>query len=159
MEGFDEFIKKYSRLFLIIAIALAITMAVMRNKTVVKKTLKSLRDAVPGAVYTKNKSVKVPDNKYVKKIIEAADSIFATTSAKDAIITSGEELTAIHSEKSKHYEGLALDIRSHSLRSYKEKKRVEQAFKETLGEDYDVIFHYNDGYVEHYHIEYDPKDK
>ena len=56
-----------------------------------------------------------------------------------------------HSEKSRHFSGHAIDLRTRHL-SLTQINAWIDAIKEALGRDYDVIFEGN-----HIHVEYDPK--
>ena len=73
----------------------------------------------------------------------------------DCTITSA--LDGEHMEGSKHYEGLAVDLRTHTLNSEHTKTHVIVAIRNALGDDYDVLLHAPDTINEHIHIEYDPK--
>ena len=69
---------------------------------------------------------------------------------KTVTVTSGIE--GSHSRGSKHYAGMAFDLRtSHLLTS--EREAIEKDLKASLGADFDVVFEGN-----HFHIEYDPKE-
>jgi len=69
----------------------------------------------------------------------------------ELVITSGTD--GVHMQGSKHYEGLAVDIRSRTIRA-ENLSRFIVNLKDALGVDFDVVLE-ND----HIHIEYDPKKK
>ena len=69
----------------------------------------------------------------------------------NCVITSGRE--GIHSEKSRHYSGEALDYRTSHLPAEIINK-VVNILAVQLGRDFDVIFE-----KDHIHVEYDPKRK
>lgn len=58
-----------------------------------------------------------------------------------------------HMKNSKHYEGMATDVRSKNLSS-EEGEMVCQYLRKILGRDFDVVIE-----TTHIHIEYDPKEK
>tara|TARA_Y100000310_G_C20690483_1_gene821854 strand:- start:1389 stop:1697 length:309 start_codon:yes stop_codon:yes gene_type:complete len=68
----------------------------------------------------------------------------------ECVITSAVE--GRHKEGSKHYEGLAIDIRIRFFNSQEQKNEVFLKIQAELGPDYDVVLHDT-----HIHIEYDPK--
>jgi len=68
------------------------------------------------------------------------------------VITSGVDGT--HMRASKHYDGLALDIRSKGMF---DKKGTLQRLKTVLGSDFDVILEAEGKDNEHIHVEFDPK--
>jgi hypothetical protein len=57
-----------------------------------------------------------------------------------------------HKPNSKHYEGLALDIRTNNIPDMNMKAQIEKDIKSALEDDFDVVFE-----GDHYHIEYDPE--
>ena len=77
------------------------------------------------------------------------DSLWADAGS-EAVITSGRD--GVHSQRSKHYTGQALDFRTNTLTS-QEVQRLAQECRDILGNDYDVVVEAN-----HLHIEYDPKE-
>ncbi len=75
---------------------------------------------------------------------------------KEAVITAGSEvvdddLNFIHSVRSLHPFGLALDFRTRYFNVFTQKE-IRTKLQLLLGSDYDVILHYT-----HIHVEYDPK--
>lgn len=70
--------------------------------------------------------------------------------SKDCIVTSARGDR--HSEKSRHYSGLAVDVRTRHLNET-QITEIMDLLKKALGPDYDVILESN-----HIHIEYDPKN-
>jgi hypothetical protein len=64
----------------------------------------------------------------------------------EAVATSGKD--GVHGRNSKHYEGLALDLRTWHVLG-----KVVELLKQTLGEGYDVVLE-----KDHIHVEYDPKN-
>lgn len=74
----------------------------------------------------------------------------------DCIKTSAIE--GAHSWSSEHYKGDAVDFRTWHVNSLEEKREIARDIADALGEDFDVVFHEPGGeYVEHIHVEYDPK--
>ena len=69
------------------------------------------------------------------------------------VITSGDDGT--HMAGSKHYNGNAVDIRSHDLHGIQALMVVH--LKKQLGDRYDVLLEDPGGPNEHIHIEYDPR--
>lgn len=72
------------------------------------------------------------------------------------IITSAVDGT--HSSNSKHYEGLALDLRSKVITTNREKGEILTQLKHSLP-GFDVLLEMVGGPNEHFHIEYDPEPK
>ena len=68
---------------------------------------------------------------------------------KDAVITCG--IDGKHMAGSKHYVGLAFDMRTAELAA-SERELVKQEIKSALGGDYDVVLE-----GDHLHLECDPK--
>lgn len=72
----------------------------------------------------------------------------------DCVITSMND--SKHSDRSLHYKGNAFDLRTKNLpENYKDKIFLE--IKQSLTEDFDVIFEGRGTVNEHIHVEYDPK--
>jgi hypothetical protein len=65
-------------------------------------------------------------------------------------------LDGVHSAKSLHYQGLAVDIRSKTLTESDQKRRVAGAIAAALGECYEVLLEDEGGHNEHIHIELSP---
>ncbi len=64
-----------------------------------------------------------------------------------------------HSDRSLHYEGRAVDLRTRHLPEY-EKRPIFEALRATLGPvGFDVVWEDPKGPNQHYHIEYQPKPK
>lgn len=63
-----------------------------------------------------------------------------------------------HSERSLHYRGLAVDLRSKHL-TPEQRHTALIKLKRELGSDYDVLLESEGKPNEHFHIEYDPKGK
>lgn len=76
------------------------------------------------------------------------DSVYKSF-GKELVVTSGTE--GSHSERSKHYAGLAFDCRIRYFDD-KTKKHVEQALVRELGDDFIVL---NES--THFHIQWSPK--
>lgn len=74
----------------------------------------------------------------------------------DTVVTSCND--GNHSYGSKHYSGLALDIRSKHIASDGLKKEFFKLFKSALGEEFDIILENLGETEEHYHMEYHPKN-
>ena len=78
--------------------------------------------------------------------------------AEDVLAGYGSDLVVTsvcdgkHSERSLHYKGLALDIRTRTLKANKSEAVVVAHLKTALSPDYDVVLE-----GDHIHIEYDPK--
>lgn len=68
---------------------------------------------------------------------------------EECVITSGCEGT--HSDMSRHYLGLALDLRTREL-DKPEQRQVRNECARRLGDEFDVILEKT-----HLHVEYDPK--
>lgn len=66
------------------------------------------------------------------------------------VITSASD--GKHGPNSLHYKGMALDLRTHSLRS-EQVAPVFAALKSALGAQFDVVLE-----VDHIHLEFDPKE-
>jgi hypothetical protein len=86
----------------------------------------------------------------ITNIEETVDRIHQTYANRDAIVT--YTTNGRHSERSLHYSGNAIDLRTRDLTREQIAAIVEQ-LREELGDDYDVIFE-----GDHIHIEYDPSD-
>lgn len=69
---------------------------------------------------------------------------------KPCTVTCGVE--GSHSRGSKHYAGMAFDLRTRHLLT-SEREAIEKDLKASLQGDFDVVFEGN-----HWHIEFDPKD-
>lgn len=62
-----------------------------------------------------------------------------------------------HSKGSRHYVGLAVDLRSKQVDGFKQKADLLHEMKKVLGDQYDVILEDQGEVNEHYHIEFDPR--
>lgn len=69
---------------------------------------------------------------------------------KDCTVTSARGDR--HSVKSRHYSGLAVDLRTRDLTEV-QIRQIHEGLIQALGPDYDVILE-----ADHFHIEYDPKN-
>ena len=87
-------------------------------------------------------------------LFELIDDTFADRGL-DCWITSAQD--GKHMKGSKHYEGLAIDLRSKNLPSKAEKRRVLEELKEGAGPDYDIILEGEGKLQEHFHAEFDPE--
>lgn len=85
-------------------------------------------------------------NREIRRALKTIESIFYTLTEKECVITSTYE--GNHSASSLHYANNAIDIRLPE----KNREMVFQNIANALGKDYDCI-----NYVDHIHIEYDPK--
>lgn len=83
--------------------------------------------------------------------LDVAERVFSEWGHNNATVTSGRGDN--HSRKSKHNSGHASDLRSRIFTAAQIPLVVEKMTME-LGPDYDFIFEVN-----HFHMEYDPKDK
>ena len=68
----------------------------------------------------------------------------------EVVVTSG--LDGRHSEKSLHYVGRALDIRTRDIRTDAEKQELRAKIAEALTDEFDVVLE-----ATHLHVEFDPK--
>lgn len=82
--------------------------------------------------------------------LDRCEEVF-TSIIKECVVTSARGDT--HSRKSRHYSGVAFDLRSRHL-TPAEIDTVRARLIEALGNDYDVLYEKN-----HFHIEYDPEMK
>lgn len=80
--------------------------------------------------------------------------VYETTYALECTITSANDST--HSPHSLHYEGFALDFRTHNIPRDKLDEVVTE-IKASLGAAFDVLLEGRDTPNEHIHVEYDPK--
>lgn len=71
----------------------------------------------------------------------------------DAVITSGRENYKHSTTYSRHYAGMAVDIRSKTV---KDKHRLKANLKRRLGKDFKVLLESEGKPWEHYHISYAP---
>ena len=81
-------------------------------------------------------------------VLLAAFAIYQAE-GKRLVVTSA--LDGKHSKGSRHYVGLALDLRSREF-SAVQKTRVVNQLKAALGEQYDVVKEKS-----HFHVEFDPR--
>ncbi len=89
----------------------------------------------------------------MRKVISVVEYLWNIYN-KEAVITAGteivdEDLNFIHSVRSLHPFGLALDFRIRYFNKY-QKKEIKTKLALLLGHDYDVILH-----PTHIHVEYD----
>jgi hypothetical protein len=82
-------------------------------------------------------------------IAVVTDQVYAANGQSVCVITSGDD--GKHREKSKHYEGKALDFRTFMLTQDKQTK-VRAELAAALGEDFDVVLE-----SDHLHVEHHPK--
>ena len=61
-----------------------------------------------------------------------------------------------HSESSKHYEGNAIDYRTRHIANAAVKTKIITEIKESLTQDFDVVFEDAGTDNEHLHVEFDP---
>lgn len=73
----------------------------------------------------------------------------------DCIITEGTG--GKHLSRSRHYVGLAVDIRSKHIKTAVEKYQILDKAAECLGDDFDFILEMPGKENEHYHLEFDPQ--
>lgn len=74
----------------------------------------------------------------------------------DAVITSAND--GRHMKTSKHYEDLAIDLRSKHVDTVGHKLQIVELVRHELGGDYDVLLESMGRPNEHFHVEFDPKD-
>ena len=72
----------------------------------------------------------------------------------DFVIT--EATGGNHMQKSLHYQGLAVDIRSKHIQDRVTKAKVLFECQDALGEEFDFVFE-DSGDQEHFHMEFDPE--
>ena len=82
--------------------------------------------------------------------IVVVSEIFRQNNASPFMVTSVTD--GKHSEKSLHYRGLAIDVRTRHLTDWKQREIVSMV-KIALGLDFDVVLE-----DDHLHIEFDPKE-
>lgn len=83
------------------------------------------------------------------------DSIFDYYN-RICVITSAAD--GKHMKLSKHYQGLALDLRSRDFSNDQMKLSVLQKLRDGAGPKYDVLLEHLGNPNEHFHLEFDPKD-
>lgn len=62
-----------------------------------------------------------------------------------------------HMKGSRHYDGYAFDVRTHELQSDIEKDHLVGMIRQSLTQEYDVVFESRGLPNEHIHVEFDPK--
>ena len=91
----------------------------------------------------------------IYSIFQTLEEVFAECApSAQVVITSAND--SVHSVKSLHYTGFAIDVRSKNL-SPVEKHAVLAKLKSLLDKNYDIILESEGKTNEHFHIEYDPK--
>ena len=94
--------------------------------------------------------------------LQAPMAIALLAAFKAIVLDCGAELlvTSVgdgrHGVRSKHYLGLAVDLRSRHLHP-DEKDQVLAELRLALGDQFDVLLEDRGGPNEHFHIEFDPK--
>ena len=86
-------------------------------------------------------------------LLAAHKAITMECSAELLITSAGD---GRHSSRSKHYLGLAIDLRSKHLHP-DEKEQVLAELRQALGDQFDVLLEGQGTPNEHFHIEFDPK--
>ena len=81
--------------------------------------------------------------------LQVAERVF-NSFGKDCIITSAND--GKHSQRSLHYAGAAIDLRTRHLASQEQAKDIASAIQGALNQDFDVVLEST-----HIHIEYQPK--
>ncbi len=81
-----------------------------------------------------------------------ADGVWGRNGIRELTVTS--LLDGVHSTKSLHYRGYAIDLRTKGTGLA---ERLFQELQRALPSDYDVVLEDKDGENEHIHIEWDPK--
>ena len=73
----------------------------------------------------------------------------------ECVITSAND--SKHGDNSLHYEGNAMDFRTHYTELNGLEQGIRDEIKESLGDDFDVVLEAVGTPNEHLHVEYDPK--
>lgn len=84
----------------------------------------------------------------IRAVVAKVDAVFYLFGLQ-AICTSARD--GKHQTGSLHYEGRALDLRSHHVPDHQQAALLTK-LRESLGPNYDVLLE-----KDHYHLEYDPK--
>lgn len=87
--------------------------------------------------------------------MSVAAGVYDTHARADCIITSVND--GRHSRTSRHYVGLACDIRTKNLPDLATKRKIREQLALALGYQFDVVLEYLDTHNEHIHVEFDPK--
>lgn len=82
-----------------------------------------------------------------------ANSIF-TKYGFDFIVTSAND--GVHSTGSLHYKNSAFDCRTKHIPDIETKEKIVKEIRESLTDDFDVLFEYPNTENQHIHIEHDP---
>lgn len=82
------------------------------------------------------------------------DSIYRSY-GYECVITSIND--SKHGTKSLHYKNSAFDVRTRSILYEEQKERILTTIKESLTEDFDVLYEGKGTDNQHFHIEYQPK--
>ena len=72
------------------------------------------------------------------------------------VVTSGSEKYEHSADRSSHYRGDALDLRSKTLKTIERKKNLLKAIRRKLGEDFVVVLESIGKPWEHYHVHWSP---
>jgi len=106
------------------------------------------------SIVLKNKEIEI--NGLVPELKDAlmlkVEPAFAKLSL-NTVITSGREKYEHSATYSRHYAGMAVDVRSKTV---KNKERLQGNLKRRLGKDFKVILESKGKPWEHYHISYAP---
>lgn len=89
----------------------------------------------------------------MNRALDAVRDTFATYGLKQPTITSIRD--GVHMQGSKHYEGLAFDIRLNDVTFSHEV--LKQAIQRLCGSAFQVLHEYHGTEKDHLHIEYDPR--
>lgn len=88
--------------------------------------------------------------------IATAESIWSKHGGTTLVITSCND--GKHSERSFHYQGKAVDLRTKNLPDFARGQAVQE-LREALGLEFDVLHEAVGQKNEHAHVEYDVKDR
>lgn len=92
--------------------------------------------------------------KYMTRpMLEILEAVFMTWDKPGSSPCVTSSFDGRHMKNSKHYSGLALDLRTNALNTGELTKWAD-GMRKVLGDDYDVVVESN-----HLHVEYDPKPK
>jgi hypothetical protein len=86
--------------------------------------------------------------------VSVAEGVFAKHGVEEIVITSVND--SAHSSTSLHYDGKALDLRTHGI-APDTQDDIANEIKNRLGQDFDVLAEQPGSDNEHIHIEWQPR--